>query len=128
MKGTSYEILITQFSPNCSYLIPLRPNILLSTLFSNILSRCSSFNVRDQVSHPYRTADKIIVLYILIFTFLEYNINNNNVSVGPDIQNPKVCFMTSAQNSRCDFGFIFYRSIQFVEFLHVFYSFGFLEL
>jgi hypothetical protein len=29
-------------------------NILLSTLFSNTLSLCSSLNVRDQVSHPYR--------------------------------------------------------------------------
>jgi hypothetical protein len=31
----------------------------------------SSLNVRDQVSHPYRTTSKIIVLYILIFTFLD---------------------------------------------------------
>jgi hypothetical protein len=38
--------------------------------FSNTLSLCSSFNVRDQASHPYRTTGKIIVLYILIFTFL----------------------------------------------------------
>jgi hypothetical protein len=27
--------------------------------------------VRDQVSHPYKATDKIIVLYILIFTFLD---------------------------------------------------------
>jgi hypothetical protein len=27
--------------------------------------------VRDQVSHPYKTTGKIIVLYILIFIFLE---------------------------------------------------------
>jgi hypothetical protein len=33
----------------------LVPNILLNTLFSNTLSLCSSLNVRDQVSHPYRT-------------------------------------------------------------------------
>jgi hypothetical protein len=31
------------------------PNILLSTLFLNTLSLCSSLNVRDHVSHPYRT-------------------------------------------------------------------------
>jgi hypothetical protein len=29
------------------------PNNLLSTLFSITLSLCFSFNVRDQVSHPY---------------------------------------------------------------------------
>jgi hypothetical protein len=40
------------------------------TLFSNTLSPCSSFNVRDQVSHPYRTTGKVIVLYILILSFL----------------------------------------------------------
>jgi hypothetical protein len=39
------------------------PNILLSTLFSNILSLCSSLNVREQVSHPYKTIGKIIVVF-----------------------------------------------------------------
>jgi hypothetical protein len=47
------------------------PDILLSTLFSNTLSRCSSLNVTDQVSHPYRTTGKITFLYILIFMFLD---------------------------------------------------------
>jgi hypothetical protein len=47
------------------------PNILLSTLFSNTLILCSSLKVRDQVSHPYTTAGKIIVLYILTFTFFD---------------------------------------------------------
>jgi hypothetical protein len=50
------------YSPVTSYLFG--PNIFLSTLFSNTLSLCFSLNVRDQVSHPYRTTDKIIVLYI----------------------------------------------------------------
>jgi hypothetical protein len=51
----------------CSFLQPrvisslFGPNILLSTLFSNTLSLCSSLNVRDQVSHPYKTTSKIIV-------------------------------------------------------------------
>ena len=40
----------------------LGPNILLNTLFSNILSLCPSLNVSDQVSHPYKTTGKITVL------------------------------------------------------------------
>jgi hypothetical protein len=43
------------------------PNILLSNLFSNTHSPCSSLNIRDQVSHSYRTTGKVIVLNILIF-------------------------------------------------------------
>jgi len=60
----------------CSFLQPLvtsslfSPNILLSTLFSNMLRLCS-LSVREQVSHPYKTTDKIMVLYILIFKFSE---------------------------------------------------------
>jgi hypothetical protein len=61
----------------CSFLQPpvtsflFGPNILLNTLVSNTLSLCSSLYVRDQVSHPYRSTGKIIVLYILIFMFLD---------------------------------------------------------
>jgi hypothetical protein len=39
------------------------PNILLSTLFSNTLNLCSSLNVRDQASHPYKTTGKISFIY-----------------------------------------------------------------
>jgi hypothetical protein len=48
----------------CSFLHPmlLHPNILLNTLFSNILSLCSSLNIRDQNSHPCRTTGKIFKL------------------------------------------------------------------
>jgi hypothetical protein len=45
----------------------LGPNILLSTLFSNTLSLCSSLSVRDQISHPYKTTGKTTALYTLIF-------------------------------------------------------------
>ena len=44
----------------------LGQNILLRTVLSNTLSLHSSVNVSDQVSHPYKTTGKIIVLYILI--------------------------------------------------------------
>jgi hypothetical protein len=33
-------------------------------MFSNTLSFLSSRNVNDQVSHPYKTTGKVIVLYI----------------------------------------------------------------
>ena len=49
----------------------LCPNVLLSTLFSNTLSQHSSLHVRDQVSQPYKTTYKIIVMCILIFIFLD---------------------------------------------------------
>jgi hypothetical protein len=44
---------------------------LLNTLFPNNLSLFSSLNVRDHVSHSYRTTGRIIFLCILIFTFFE---------------------------------------------------------
>jgi hypothetical protein len=37
----------------------------------NILNLCPSLNVRNNVSHPYKATGKIIVLYILIFVFLD---------------------------------------------------------
>ena len=73
--GEEYRLLSSSL---CSFLQSpvtsslLGPNILLSALFSNTLSLRLSLNVSDQVSHPYKTIGKIIVLrvYILIFKFL----------------------------------------------------------
>jgi hypothetical protein len=56
------KLLIIQFSPTSLTYSLFGPNILLSTLFSDTLSLCSSLNVRNQVSHPYRTTGKIVVL------------------------------------------------------------------
>jgi hypothetical protein len=39
-------------------------NIPLRTLFSNTLSLCSSLNVSDQVSHPYKTIETILNSFI----------------------------------------------------------------
>ena len=50
----------------------LGPNFLLNTMFSNTLSFLSSRDVNDQVSHP----GKIIVLYMLIFKFLDSNLED----------------------------------------------------
>jgi hypothetical protein len=66
--GEEYKILSSSlynfiYSPVTSSLFG--PNILLRTLFSNTPS------VRDQVSHPYKTTGRIMVLYILTFTFLD---------------------------------------------------------
>ena len=71
--GEEYKSLSSSL---CSFLQSLvtssllGPNILLNTLFSNKLSLRSSLNVSDQVTHPYQTTGKIIVLNILILKFL----------------------------------------------------------
>ena len=66
----------------CSFLHPpltlsvLGTNILLNTLFSNTLSLRSSL-VSDQVSHPHKTTGKIIVLYTVIFQFLDSTLEDS---------------------------------------------------
>ena len=45
----------------------LGPNIYLRTLFWNTISLCTSLNVRDQVSHTYKTTGKTTVVFVLIF-------------------------------------------------------------
>jgi hypothetical protein len=74
ISGDEYKLWS---SPLCNFLHSpvtsslLGPNIPLSTLFSDTLSLCSSLNIRDQVSHPYKTTVRIMVLYILTFSFLD---------------------------------------------------------
>jgi hypothetical protein len=63
------KLLIMQFSPVLYYFIPLWSQYSPQHC-SKMHPVCVSLNVKDQISHPYRTAHKIIVLCILIFTFL----------------------------------------------------------
>jgi len=55
-------------------------NIFLSTLFSNTLSPCTSLNMTNQVSHPYRTAGKIIVMYFNLHIPREQTVTQNVVA------------------------------------------------
>ena len=45
----------------------LGPNIILSTPFANTLILSSSLNVRDQVSHQYKTTGKIMILCSMFY-------------------------------------------------------------
>jgi hypothetical protein len=65
------KFLVMQFSPFTRHLTPLRSKYTPQHHVLNTLSLCSSLNVRDQVSHSYRTTGKIIVMYILIFKFFD---------------------------------------------------------
>jgi hypothetical protein len=65
------ELLNMQLSQTFFYF-----NILLSILLKNALNLYSSHNVRDQVSHPYKTG-KTRVSYIYIFTFSDTSREDN---------------------------------------------------
>jgi polysaccharide pyruvyl transferase WcaK-like protein len=65
-RGKVVKLLIMQISQPRIVSTLLDQNILLNTLFSNTLSLCSSLNVRDQVSHPYKSTCKIIMLYTFL--------------------------------------------------------------
>ena len=59
----SPEKCLVNYPLSC-YLVPIRSKFFLSTISSNTLSPRSFLNVRDQVSHPYKTTGKITVLYL----------------------------------------------------------------
>jgi hypothetical protein len=62
-------LLVVYFSLSFFTSYILGNNTLFSNLFSGILSLRSSLNVREKVSHPHKTTNQIILLYILIHLF-----------------------------------------------------------
>jgi len=46
------------------------PSVFPSSLLPNTLRLCDSLSLRDQVSHPYKTTSKIVVLFTRILIFL----------------------------------------------------------
>jgi hypothetical protein len=65
------KLLIMQFSPIFRHFISLRTKYSPQQPVLKLPQSMFSLNVRDQVANPYRTKGKIIVLYILIFMFLD---------------------------------------------------------
>jgi hypothetical protein len=72
------EITTVQFFPVLVTSSLLGPYTFLSTLFSNTLSLCSSLSARDQVLHPYKATDKVIVIYIFIFMYFKQQIEGES--------------------------------------------------
>jgi hypothetical protein len=60
------KLFTVRYSRTSRHVLPLRFKILLSTPFSINLNLRSSLNVKNQVSHQYKTTGKIMVLQILI--------------------------------------------------------------
>ena len=60
------KLLITKFSPVSCYLLSLGSSYSPECPFLEH-PLCAALNVRKQVSNPYKTKDKITVLYALIF-------------------------------------------------------------
>jgi hypothetical protein len=65
------KFLIVHLPPFFRYIIPFRSKYSSQNPVLNTLSLCSSLNMSDLVSNPCKTTGRIMVLYILTFTFLD---------------------------------------------------------
>jgi hypothetical protein len=62
---------LRSFLHSPGYLVPVRPRYFPQHPVPKHPQICSSLNVSDPVSLPYKTTGRIIILYILIFKFLD---------------------------------------------------------
>jgi hypothetical protein len=76
----SLSYLLCSFLHSPVTLSLLGQNTFLSILFSDTHSLHPSLNVNDQVSHPYKTMGKIMILYVRIFTFLDSKLEDKRFS------------------------------------------------
>jgi hypothetical protein len=60
------KLLIMQSFPASFHFFLLRSKYHIRNLFSDTFNLRSSLNLRDQVSHPHNTEDKITISYVLI--------------------------------------------------------------
>jgi hypothetical protein len=65
------KLLTVQLLPFSRHIIPVRSKHSSQNRVSSALSLCSSLSMRDQISQPCKTTGRIMVLYILTFTFLD---------------------------------------------------------
>jgi hypothetical protein len=63
------KLIVRSFPPASCFSLWLH-NILFSILFSGTFSLYCSLRMRDEVSHPYTTTGRIIVLYTITFRYL----------------------------------------------------------
>lgn len=63
------KFLIMKFLPALYHFLSLRPSTLPEAPCFQTLSLCFSLDVRDNFSYPYKRADRIRVLCVLMYVF-----------------------------------------------------------
>jgi hypothetical protein len=131
-KNKTWKYSLCNFLQTSSF---LSPNIFLRTLFPYSLRPRYSLNIRDQVSHPYKATDKIMVANTLIFTLLCRKLEGkrfwiewyqnfpefNQILISSRIQAPFVSAVPKGMHCGHNTKYINTLSAQNTEFLNVKY-------